>query len=65
MRRLAPRPSRRAPDLDLDRLEDRTTPATLPTGFTEAAVATGLASRHRDGGRARTATCGCSSRAAG
>ena len=30
--------------LDLERLEDRTTPATLPTGFTEAAVATGLAS---------------------
>jgi glucose/arabinose dehydrogenase len=30
--------------LYLDQLEDRTTPATLPTGFTEAAVATGLAS---------------------
>ena len=28
----------------LESLEDRTTPATLPTGFTEAAVATGLAS---------------------
>jgi glucose/arabinose dehydrogenase len=30
--------------LRLDPLEDRTTPATLPTGFTEAAVATSLAS---------------------
>ena len=34
----------RAARLGLERLEDRTTPATLPTGFTEAAVATGLSS---------------------
>ena len=40
--RTAPAPLRTR--LGLDRLEDRTTPATLPTGFTEAAVATGLAS---------------------
>lgn len=30
--------------LGLESLEDRTTPATLPTGFTEAAIATGLSS---------------------
>ena len=32
------------PRLDLERLEDRATPATLPSGFTEIAIATGLSS---------------------
>ena len=40
--RHAVRRNRARPSLEL--LEDRTTPATLPTGFTEAAVATGLSS---------------------